>query len=74
MQDIKIFLKKKKLKDEKMLEKDIGILLKKREDKRHQYYVEQENKLPGYRRNYYSVHKKQLKDPRTITLVSRIII
>ena len=30
MQDIKIFLKKKKLKDEKMLEKDIGILLKKK--------------------------------------------
>ena len=33
MQDIKIFLKKKKLRDEKRLEKDIEILLKKKKNK-----------------------------------------
>ena len=37
--DIKIYLKKKKIKDEKRLDKDIKILLKKKKKKRHQYYL-----------------------------------
>ena len=36
---------------------------KKKEKQRHQCYLEQEKKLPVYRRNYYSVQEKQLLGP-----------
>ena len=58
MKDIKIFLKKKKIKGEKRLEKDIKILLKEKKEKRYQYYLERQKRLPEYRRNYYLAQKK----------------
>ena len=55
---MKIFLKKKKIKGEKRLEKDIKILLKEKKEKRYQYYLERQKRLPEYRRNHYLAHKK----------------
>ena len=56
MEDIKIFLQKKKIKGQERLKKDIKILLEKK--KWCQYYQERKKKLPDYRRNYYIAHKK----------------
>ena len=70
MKDIKIFLKKKKKKDEKRLEADIEILLKKKKKNHHrEYHRDQtkniseeekqiENKKIEYIRNYYLAHKR----------------
>ena len=51
-------MKKKKIKGEKRLEKDIKILLKKKKEKRNQYYLERQKRLPEYKRNHYLAHKK----------------
>ena len=58
MKRIKIFLKKKKIKDEKQLKKDIKILLMKKIEKRLLYYLERKKKLTDYKANYYLAHTK----------------
>ena len=59
-----IFLKKKKAKGEKKLERYQSFCEKEKE-KRHHYYQERKPKLPEstmklpeYRKNYYLTHKK----------------
>ena len=61
MKDIKIFLKKKKTKGEKRLEKDFQNyqnFTEEEKGRRCQYYQERKQKLPEYRRNYYLTHRK----------------
>ena len=55
MKDIKIFLKKKKIKDKK---KRYQIFTKEEKEKRPQYFQERQKKLPDCRRNYYLARKK----------------
>ena len=57
VKDIRIFLKKKKIKGKQMIENDINILLKK-EKKRRQYHQEPKKKLPDNRRYYYLACEK----------------
>ena len=51
-------MKKKKIKDEKQLKKDIKILLMKKIEKRLLYYLERKKKLTDYKANYYLAHTK----------------
>ena len=59
MKDItKDITEEEKAKDGKKLEKNIKILLKKKNEKKRDYYQERKQKLPEYRRNYHLTHKK----------------
>ena len=60
MKDIQSFLKKEKIKGEKMPETDIKIFLKKKKIKGiiRIFLRNKKKKIPEYRRNYYLAHKK----------------